>query len=133
MSNRKKEESMKKTHILRVRVDDVLYEMILSGAEEAGITVSEYIRRQILYGKVEIHAQVVADFPKLEMIARDLSSIANSLNQLTRYFHMGGLRSMMMQEQILRCINDVMKIRTEVMAMGGEYRDYFIKPRMIKR
>ena len=116
-----------------MRVDDVLYEMILSGAEEAGITVSEYIRRQILYGKVEIHAQVVADFPKLEMIARDLSSIANSLNQLTRYFHMGGLRSMMMQEQILRCINDVMKIRTEVMAMGGEYRDYFIKPRMIKR
>jgi antitoxin component of RelBE/YafQ-DinJ toxin-antitoxin module len=56
---------MKKTRILRVRVDDILYEMIQSAAEDAGITISEYIRRQLVHGKVDIHCHIVADFPKL--------------------------------------------------------------------
>ena len=124
MPNRRKDESMKKTRILRVRVDDILYEMIQSAAEDAGITISEYIRRQLVHGKVDIHCHIVADFPTLEKIAQELSAIGNNLNQLTRYFHMGGIRSKQMQDESLRCINEVMKMRKEVMELGGEYRGY---------
>ena len=91
MPNRRKDESMKKTRILRVRVDDILYEMIQSAAEDAGITISEYIRRQLVHGKVDIHCHIVADFPKLEKIAQELSAIGNNLNQLAHRANIIGL------------------------------------------
>jgi hypothetical protein len=37
---------------------------------------------------------------------------------------MGGIRSKQMQDELLRCINEVMKMRKEVMELGGEYRGY---------
>ena len=60
----------------------------------------------------------------VETITRELSRIGNNLNQLTRYFHMGGLVSAAMQEQLRNCINDVMDMRKEVMKLGGDYRGY---------
>ena len=47
---------------------------------------------QDVYGKVEIHNHIVADFPKLEKLTQEFFAIGNNLNQLTRYFHMGGLK-----------------------------------------
>ena len=60
----------------------------------------------------------------LEKIAAELSSISNNLNQLTKYFHMGGVKSEAMQEELRRCINEVMKMREELLIFGGEYRGY---------
>ena len=54
----------------------------------------------------------------------DSSRIGNNLNQLTQYFHMGGLISASMQELLRDCINDVMDMRKEVMKLGGDYRGY---------
>ena len=59
-----------------------------------------------------------------EVITRELSRIGNNLNQLTQYFHMGGLISASMQELLRDCINDVMDMRKEVMKLGGDYRGY---------
>ena len=92
MSN-KKEEQQRKTHNIRVRLDAAQYDLIQSAASSAGMSISEYIRRQAVYGKVEIHNHIVADFPKLEKLAQEFGAIGNNLNQLTRYFHMGGLKS----------------------------------------
>ena len=91
MSN-KKEEQQRKTHNIRVRLDAAQYDLIQSAASSAGMSISEYIRRQAVYGKVEIHNHIVADFPKLEKLAQEFGAIGNNLNQLTRYFHMGGLK-----------------------------------------
>lgn len=112
----------KKTFNIKVRVDEAQYEMIEAAAANAGMSVSEYLRRQAIYGKIEIHNHIVANFPTLERIAVELSSISNNLNQLTKYFHMGGIRSEAMQEELRKCINEVMKMRKELMEFGGEYR-----------
>lgn len=88
------------------------------------MSISEYVRHLAVFGKVEMNVQIVADFPKLKELAAEFSSIGNNLNQLTRYFHMGGLRSKAMMEELTRCINEIMEMRDAVMEMAGDYRGY---------
>ena len=124
MPNRKKPAELKKTHILKIRLDDIQYNAIQDLAKEAGMSMTEYIRHQAVYGKVEIHNHIVADFPKLDELTREFATIGNNLNQLTRYFHMGGLKSKAMTDELTRCINEIMRMRKDVMEMAGEYRGY---------
>ena len=111
-------------HLVTVRLDDMEYENACESAKEAGLSLSEYFRRQAVFGKVEIHNHIVADFPKLEELTREFSAIGNNLNQLTRYFHMGGLKSKAMTDELNRCLNEIMRMRKDVMEMAGEYRGY---------
>ena len=124
MPNPRKEHGDKKTHNMKVLLDDAQYALVQSAAKAAGMKMAAYIRHQAIYGKIEIHNHIVANFSSLERISAELSSISNNLNQLTRYFHMGGVKSESMQEELRRCINEVMKMREELLAFGGEYRGY---------
>ena len=124
MPNPKKEHGDKKTHNMKVLLDDAQYALVQSAANAAGMKMAAYMRNQAFYGKIEIHNHIVANFSSLERISAELSSISNNLNQLTRYFHMGGVKSESMQEELRRCINEVMKMREELLAFGGEYRGY---------
>ena len=91
MPNRKKPELQRKTHNMKIRLDDIQYSTIQLLAEESGMTMTEYIRHQAVHGKVDIHYHIVADFEKLDKLNREFSAIGNNLNQLTKYFNMGGL------------------------------------------
>ena len=124
MARKKMPIGEKKAHITTVRMNEFEYEMVCGRAKDEGLSISNYIRHQAVFGKVENHFQIVADFPQLEEITRELSRIGNNLNQLTQYFHMGGLISASMQELLRDCINDVMDMRKEVMKLGGDYRGY---------
>ena len=124
MPNPKKEHGDKKTHNMKVLLDDAQYALVQSAAKAAGMKMAAYIRHQAIYGKIEIHNHIVANFSSLERISAELSSISNNLNQLTRYFHMGGVKSESMQEELRRCINEVMKMREDLLAFGGDYRGY---------
>ena len=124
MPNPKKESGEKKTHNMKVLLDDAQYALVQNAAETAGMKMAAYIRHQAIHGKIDIHNHIVANFSTLEKIAAELSSISNNLNQLTKYFHMGGVRSEAMQAELRRCINEVMKMREELLAFGGEYRGY---------
>jgi hypothetical protein len=124
MPNPRKEHGDKKTHNMKVLLDDAQYALVQSAANAAGMKMAAYMRNQAIYGKIEIHNHIVANFSSLERISAELSSISNNLNQLTRYFHMGGVKSESMQEELRRCINEVMKMREELLAFGGEYRGY---------
>ena len=124
MTRRKKQDADVRRHLVTVRLDDMEYENACESAKEAGLSLSEYFRRQAVFGKVEIHNHIVADFPKLEELTREFSAIGNNLNQLTRYFHMGGLKSKAMTDELNRCLNEIMRMRKDVMEMAGEYRGY---------
>ena len=124
MPNPKKEHGDKKTHNMKVLLDDAQYALVQSAAKAAGMKMAAYMRHQAIYGMIEFHYHIVANFSSLERISAELSSISNNLNQLTRYFHMGGVKSESMQEELRRCINEVMKMREELLAFGGEYRGY---------
>ena len=115
MPNPKKEHGDKKTHNMKVLLDDAQYALVQSAANAAGMKMAAYMRNQAIYGKIEIHNHIVANFSSLERISAELSSISNNLNQLTRYFHMGGVKFESMQEELRRCINEVMKMREELL------------------
>lgn len=124
MTRRKKPEGALRSHLVTVRLDDIEYETVSANAKAAGLSLSDYFRQHAVYGKVEIHNHIVADFPKLEKLAQEFSAIGNNLNQLTRYFHMGGLKSKAMTDELTRCINEIMRMRKDVMEMAGEYHGY---------
>lgn len=124
VTRRKKPQAAVKNHIITVRLNDIEYEVLCRDAMSAGMSFSEYLRHHIINGKVEIHHHIVADFEKLDQVSRDLSGIANNLNQLTKYFHMGGMRSKAMQDTLTSCLNEVMAMRKEIMELEGEYRGY---------
>ena len=124
MTRRKKTDGEVRRHFVTVRLDDIEYETISSNAAAAGLSLSDYLRQHAVYGKVEIHNHIVAEFPRLEKLTQEFSAIGNNLNQLTRYFHMGGLKSQAMTDELTRCINEIMKMRKEVMEMAGDYRGY---------
>lgn len=124
MTRRKKPEQAVRNHWITVRLNDVEFENVHDAAKDAKMSISEYVRHLAVFGKAEMNVQIVADFPKLKELAAEFSSIGNNLNQLTRYFHMGGLRSKAMMEELTRCINEIMEMRDAVMEMAGDYRGY---------
>ena len=124
MPNPKKDPGIKKTHNMKVLLDDTQYALVQSAAKATGMKMAAYMRHQAIYGKIEIHNHIVANFSSLEKIAAELSSISNNLNQLTKYFHMGGVKSQSMTDELTRCIDEVMEMREEIMELGGEYRGY---------
>ena len=87
VTRRKKPQAAVKNHIITVRLNDIEYEVLCRDAVSAGMSFSEYLRHHIINGKVEIHHHIVADFEKLDQVSRDLSGIANNLNQLAHLAH----------------------------------------------
>jgi hypothetical protein len=124
MTRRKKQEGTVRSHLITVRLDDIEYENVCSAARQAGLSLSDYFRHQAVYGKVEIHNHIVAEFPKLDKLLRQFAGIGNNLNQLTRYYHMGGIVSQSMTEELQMCIGEIMEMRKEVSELAGEYRGY---------
>jgi len=150
MARPRKNAAHRKNHVITVRLNDAQYELISGYAKDAGMRISDYIRTQLMKGNVEIRYQIVADFPELQKVTRELAGIGNNLNQIARYFNMrvsnepdehacmftrrmprqpdseeavrlGGLRSQAMQEEINKCIRAVMEIRKDVAELAGEY------------
>lgn len=71
---------------ITVRFTDMEYGLITDAAEETGVTLSEYIRKMVLEGKIAIRYEVVADIPELQKLTAEFGKIGSNLNQIARYF-----------------------------------------------
>lgn len=61
MARPKKESVLSHTHHVNLRLTDTQYEVISESARRSNLTLSEYIRRQLLKGKVIAKYEIVAD------------------------------------------------------------------------
>ena len=100
---------------------DMEYGLITDAAEETGVTLSEYIRKMVLEGKIAIRYEVVADIPELQKLTAEFGKIGSNLNQIARYFHTGGVRSKTMQDEIQSCISELWNLRKDVTRMAGDF------------
>ena len=118
----------KRNHIVKTRLDDEEHADFLRRLEIYDMNQSEFIREAISGATIKptIVATLVSDdlLAAVGKLTAEYGRIGNNLNQLTQYFHMGGLISASMQELLRDCINDVMDMRKEVMKLGGDYRGY---------
>lgn len=121
MARPKKENQLNKSRKIDFRLSETQYAIVEGYAKEAGMSVSEYVRHQAIYGKVKISYPIVADLPQLQKLTDEFSAIGNNLNQIARYFNMGGLQSKAMREEINECISQIMRLRNEVMEMAGDF------------
>ena len=114
-----KPEHQLKRHFITIRFDDTQYSILCMNATRAGISKTDYIRRQATTGKVNINYNIVADFPQIQEITRELSAIGNNLNQIARYFNSGGMQTQSVRQEINGCINAILEMRDAVTELAG--------------
>ncbi|MDW3195879.1 MAG: plasmid mobilization relaxosome protein MobC [Cytophagales bacterium] len=92
-----------------VRCTETDYESIISRAEEAGLSLTEYVRQMALAGQIVVRKSS-ADFSLLE----ELRYSGNNLNQLTKRFHTNGVepqelrKALDAHDQLLRKVMGVL-------------------------
>jgi hypothetical protein len=121
MARPKKDSGLHKTRKIDFRLDETQYSIIEKYAADAGMSVSDYVRHQAVYGKVEISYPVIAKVSELQELTNQFAAIGNNLNQIAQYFNMGGLQSKAMREEINSCVVEIMKLRKRVLEMAGDF------------
>ena len=66
MARPKKERELTYTHLVNLRLTDTQYEIISGAAKQADLSLSEYIRTQLMKGKVVAKYEIIADMPELK-------------------------------------------------------------------
>ncbi len=121
MARPKKNESQTKLHVIPVRLSETQHSIVIRNAEKAGLSMAEYIRQQAVHGSINTEYRIVADFPEIQKLTRELSAIGNNLNQIARYFNTGGLQSKSILEDINEAVSGIMEIRNVALRMAGEH------------
>lgn len=121
MARPKKENELTRTQHINLRLTDTQYEIIRKAAGLAGLSLSEYIRRQVLKGKVTAKYEIVADVPELKKLVAEFGKIGGNLNQIARHFNQGGIHSQEMRHAINKCIAQIYEMKYEVVKMAGDF------------
>ena len=121
MARPKKETELSHPHHVNLRLTDIQYDIISTAAEQANLSLSEYIRRQLMKGKVTAKYEIVADVRELKKLISEFGKIGNNLNQIARHFNSGGIHSQEMQKAIKRCITEIYEMKYEVVKMAGNF------------
>lgn len=124
MARLRKESEITYTHHINLRLTDVQYEIISENAKRAGLSLSEYICRQLMKGKVIAKYELVADLPELKKLTAEFGKIGSNLNQIARHFNTGGIHSQEMRKAINEGITDIFEMKYEVMKLAGDFMAY---------
>lgn len=104
-----------------LRFTDTEYEIITENAHKAGLPLAEYLRRQVMKGKVTARYEIVADVPELKKLVAEFGKIGSNLNQIARHFNQGGIHSQEMRQAINKCIAQIYEMKYEVIKMAGDF------------
>ena len=122
MTRPKKDESLAKTKDVHLRMSETEYEILFERATASNMTISEYMRKQIMEGQVNTKFEIVADVKEIKKLIGELGKIGSNLNQIARYFNQGGIISSEMRTEIKKSLRDIYEMKYEVMKMAGDFR-----------
>lgn len=121
MTRPKKEKELTYTHLVNLRLTDIQYDIITEAAKQANLSLSEYIRTQLMKGKVIAKYEIVAETPELKKLTGEFGKIGSNLNQIARYFNQGGIHSQEIQVMIRQCIAEIYEMKYDVLKMAGDF------------
>ena len=121
MARPKKDNELTYTRQINLRFTDTQYDIVCKSSRDAGLSISEYIRRQLMKGKVIAKYEIVADVPELKKLVAEFGKIGSNLNQIARHFNQGGIHSQEMRQSINRCIAEIYEMKYEVIKMAGDF------------
>ena len=122
MTRPQKESDMKREHRVTIRLTDTEFSIIENTAEQEDMSISEYMRKQIMEGQVNTKFEIVADVKEIKKLIGELGKIGSNLNQIARYFNQGGIISSEMRKEIKKSLRDIYEMKYEVMRMAGDFR-----------
>ena len=117
---RRKEQSVLKKYMLNVRLNEAEYLIIKQSADEAKISISDYVRKCCLGKQVVIKRDILVDMPEIREIKANLGKIGSNLNQIAKYFNQGGYRSINMIDSIHQCMNEMHEAFKKLTELAGE-------------
>ena len=121
MARPKKENELTYSHPINLRFTDTQFDIICKASKDAGLSISEYIRRQVMKGKVIAKYEIVADVPELKKLVAEFGKIGSNLNQIARHFNQGGIHSQEMRQAINKFIAEIYEMKYEVVKMAGNF------------
>lgn len=121
MARPKKENVLTYTQHINLRLTDEQYSIISNYAKQADLSLSEYIRSQLLKGKVITKFEIVADVPELKKLTTEFGKIGSNLNQIARHLNQGGIPSQEMRKSINQCVAEIYELKYEVLKMAGDF------------
>ena len=121
MARLKKENELTYSHPINLRFTDTQFDIICKASKDAGLSISEYIRRQVMKGKVIAKYEIVADVPELIKLVAEFGKIGSNLNQIARHFNQGGIHSQEMRQAINKCIAEIYEMKYKVVKMAGDF------------
>lgn len=122
MTRPQKEMDMKREHRVTIRLTDIEFSIIENAAEQAEMSISEYMRTQTMEGNVTARFEIVADVDEIKKLIGEFGKIGNNLNQIARYFNQGGIISSEMRNEIRKSLRDIYEMKYKVMKMAGDFR-----------
>lgn len=128
MARPEKDTNEQHRHKVTVRLTDEQYELVENNAKRMGVTVAEYGRQQMVFGKVGVRYSISIPIEEAREITRLLANATANLNQIAKYFNMGGLRSKEVQGQINAAIESIFDIRRMVKEMTDKGYGSFKTP-----
>lgn len=124
MTRPRKKRSIAKGKKIDARVTEAEYLIIKENAENAGMSVSEFIRSSCLGKKVIIRKSTIVDMPEIREIKANLGKIGSNINQIAKYFNQGGYRSMNMIDSIHQCMDEMHKAFVKLSELAGDKNGY---------
>ena len=121
MRHYQKKNIVKKSWNITIRFDEETYDQIKRMSRDADLSVSEYIRRMVLKGKIVVKQEVIAEVPLLKKLIAEFGKIGSNLNQIAHHYNGGGARSVAMYDRTMRAISELYSMKYEVERMGGEF------------
>ncbi len=115
---------LQKQHFIGIRVTDTLYQVLLRNSRDAGLSMSEYIRKVLMHQKIILKPEIVFDDSKLLEALANLGRIGNNINQIARYLNEGGRPTSSMYQDLTHCITELHQIRDDVHEMAGDYHGH---------
>ena len=122
MTRPQKETDMKREHRVTIRLTDTEFSIIENAAEQAEMSISEYMRTQTMEGQVNARFEIVADVAEIKKLIGEFGKIGSNLNQIARYFNQGGIISTEMKNEIRKSLRDIYEMKYEVVKMAGNFR-----------
>ena len=122
MTRPPKETDMKREHRVTIRLTDTEFSIIENAAEQAEMSISEYMRTQTMQGQVNARFEIVADVAEIKKLIGEFGKIGSNLNQIARYFNQGRIISTEMKNEIRKSLRDIYEMKYEVMRMTGDFR-----------
>ena len=122
MTRPQKEMDMKREHRVTIRLTDIEFSIIENAAEQAEMSISEYMRTQTMEGNVTARFEIVADVDEIKKLIGEFGKIGSNLNQIARYCNQGGILSSEMRNEIRKSLRDIYEMKYKVMKMAGDFR-----------